>query len=48
MKWVNRSLEIFSEAATRDALYKKLFSKILQYSQENTRVGAYFLIKLQA
>ena len=31
-----------SEAATRGVLQKKVFLKILQYSQENTRLGAYF------
>ena len=37
----------FKEAATGGVLYKKLFLKILPYSQKNTCVGVSFLIKLQ-
>ena len=36
------------ETATGVVLYKKLFLKTCQYSQESTCVGVYFLIKLQA
>ena len=32
----------YAEVATRDALYKKLFWKTLQYSQENTSAGVSF------
>ena len=38
----------FKEAATGGFLYKKLFLKILKYSQENTCVGGFLKIKLQA
>ena len=38
----------FTEAATGGALDKKIFLKILQYSQENTSVGVSLIIKLQA
>ena len=38
---------IFAEAATGGVLWKKVFLKILQNSQENTCVGVSFLIKLQ-
>ena len=37
----------FSEAATGGVPYKKLFLKVLQYSQENNCVGVSVLIKLQ-
>ena len=43
----NNSNKVTPEAATRDVLSKKIFFKILQYSQENTCVGS-LLIKLQA
>ena len=36
-----------TKAATEDVLYKKLFLKFLQYSQENICAGVSFLIKLQ-
>ena len=36
-----------TEAASSGILYKKLFLRILQYSQENTCVGIFFLMKLQ-
>ena len=36
-----------TNAATGDVLYKKLFLKFLQYSQENICAGVSFLIKLQ-
>ena len=39
---------VYSEAATRDVLYKKVFLKISQNSQENTCARVSFLIKLQA
>ena len=32
---------------SREAFYKKLFFKILQYSQENNCVGVFLLIKMQ-
>ena len=38
----------FSEAAAGGILQKKMFLKILQYSQENTCARVSFLIKLQA
>ena len=38
----------FTEATTGGVLYKKLFLKILQYSQEKNCAGVSFLIKLQA
>ena len=31
----------------REAFYKTLFCKILQYSQENNCVGVFFTIKMQ-
>ena len=37
----------YSEAATRGVLYKKVFLKISQNSQENTCARVSFLIKLQ-
>ena len=37
-----------AEAATRGVLWKKVFLKIWQNSQENTFARVYFLIKLQA
>ena len=37
-----------SEAATRSALWKKVFLEISQNSEEKTRARVYFLIKLQA
>ena len=36
----------FSKAATRGALWKKVFLEILQNSQENTYARVSFLIKL--
>ena len=33
---------------SREAFYKKLFFKIPQYSQENSCVGVFFLMKMQA
>ena len=41
-------LVIYSEAATRGVLEKKVFLKISQNSQENTRTRVSFLVKLQA
>ena len=38
----------FTEATTGGVLYKKLFLKISQYSQEKNCAGVSFLIKLQA
>ena len=52
--WVNLAFIVYSyfiEAASRGLLWKKVkkkkFLKILQNSQENASVRAYFLIKLQ-
>ena len=39
---------LFSEAATRGVLCKKVFLEISQNSQENTCARVLFLIKLQA
>ena len=39
--------EVLTEAATGGALYKKVFLKVSQDSQENTSARASFLIKLQ-
>ena len=39
---------IWSEAATRDVLWKKVFWEMSQNSQENTCARVSFLIKLQA
>ena len=36
-----------TEATTRGLLWKKVFFKISQYSQENTYARVYFLVKLQ-
>ena len=45
----NGDLEIgLSEATTGGVLYKKVFLKFLQKSQENTCFGVSFLIRLQA
>ena len=41
----SRIYSYFSEAATRGALYKKLFIKISHYSQENICVGVSLLEK---
>ena len=41
-------LSLLTKATTGGVLFKKLFLKISEYSQGNTRVGAPFLIKLQA
>ena len=37
-----------TEAVVRRCFSKWVFLNFLQYSQENTRVGAFFLIKLHA
>ena len=39
---------LYSEAATRGVLLKKVLLEISQNSQENTRARVSFLIKLQA
>ena len=41
-------MNIYSEAATRVVLCKKVFSEISQNSQENNCARTSFLIKLQA
>ena len=38
----------YAEAAPRGVLWKKVFLKILQNSQENTRVRTFILMNLQA
>ena len=46
---LNQALElVLSEAATRGVLWKKVFLKISQNSQENTCARVFFLIKLHA
>ena len=40
--WLHCTVVGLSEAATRGALYKKLFLKVLIYSEENTYVGVCF------
>ena len=41
-------IRVFTEAATRGALCKKVFLEISQNSQENACARVSFLIKLQA
>ena len=48
MKRNTRNVLKVSKAATGDVLWKRVFLKISQNSQENTSARAYFLIKLQA
>ena len=36
----------YLEAATGGVIIKKLFSKIFQYSQENTCVGVVYMLQL--
>ena len=40
--WLHCTVVGLSEAATRGALYKKLFLKVLIYLEENTYVGVSF------
>ena len=48
MKRNTRNVLKVSKAATGDVLWKRVFLKISQNSQENTSARAYLLIKLQA